>query len=170
MTEWLAPTIPYLKAVHVMMLSFWCAGLFAIPLLLARHSSVVGQEDYTRIRRLTHYGYIYITTPFAVLAIASGTVLMFARDVFELWLFAKFLFVAALVVFHVWVGYTIVGVAETPGTPHKVNPRWPQIILVMTIIAILFLVLAKPDLGEIPIPDWLKSPREVQLPFDVPRR
>lgn len=170
MTEWLAPAIPYLKAVHVTMLAFWCAGLFAIPLLFSRHGNVVGQEDYTRIRRLTHYGYIYVTTPFAVLAIASGTVLMFARDVFELWLFAKFLFVAALVVFHVWVGYTIVTVAETPGTHHSVDPRRPQIILMVTIIAILFFVLAKPDLGAIPIPDWLKNPRDIQLPFDVPRR
>ena len=32
------------------------------------------------------------------------------------------------------------------------------------------LLLAKPELGEIPMPGWLTEPRGHQLPFDVPRR
>jgi protoporphyrinogen IX oxidase len=44
------------------------------------------------------------------------------------------------------------------------------VLLTVPILAILTLVLAKPDLGGIPMPDWLEEPRGVQLPFDVPKR
>jgi protoporphyrinogen IX oxidase len=33
----IAPAVPYLKAIHIAMLVVWCAGLFALPLMLARH-------------------------------------------------------------------------------------------------------------------------------------
>ena len=162
--------IPHLKALHISMLGLWCAGLFALPLLLSWHKGVRVQSDYDRIHGLTHYGYIGITTPAAVVAIASGTVLIFAGSVFELWLFAKLVMVALLVCFHVWVGTTIARTALTPGRHEAGNPLWPQLLLTAIVLAILPLVLAKPDLDEIPLPGWLMEPRGVQLPFDVPRR
>ena len=44
------------------------------------------------------------------------------------------------------------------------------IFLMLPILGILALVLAKPELGEIPVPGWLAEPLDRQLPFDVPRR
>ncbi|MCB5177541.1 MULTISPECIES: CopD family protein [Microvirga] len=170
MIPWLNPTIPYLKALHIAMLSLWCAGLFALPLMLARHDPAIGQADYARIRRATHFGYTFVITPAAVIAIASGTLLIFLREVFVLWMFAKLVFVALLVSFHAWVSYIIVAVAETEGSHTPPEPLVPTLLLMVPILAILTLVLAKPDLSRIPIPDWLEEPRGVQLPFDVPRR
>lgn len=170
MISWLDPVVPHLKALHVAMLALWCAGLFALPRMLARHDPAIGQEDYDRIRRATHYGYAFVVTPSAVLAIASGTLLIFLREVFDLWLFAKLAFVAGLVAFHAWIGHTIVSVAETEGTHAPPEPLVPTLLLTVPVIAILTLVLAKPELGEVPMPGWLAEPRGVQLPFDVPRR
>jgi len=167
---WLEPIIPHLKALHIGMLGLWTAGLFALPRMLARHDPALGQTDYERIRRATHYGYTFVITPAAVLAIASGTLLVFLREAFVLWMLAKLVAVAALVAFHAWVGHTIVAVAETEGTHTPPEPLWPTVILTVPILAILTLVLAKPELGEIPMPGWLLEPRGVQLPFDVPRR
>lgn len=167
---WHEAAVPYLKAFHIGMLLIWCAGLFALPLMLGRHDPAVGQSDYTRIRRATHYGYTMLVTPAAVLAIASGAALIFARELFDLWLFAKLVGVAGLVAFHAWVGNTLVTVAETEGTHIPPSPRVPLLILMLPITAILTLVLAKPELGELRMPDWLTSPRGVQLPFDVPSR
>ena len=166
----LTPMIPHIKALHISMLALWCAGLFALPLLLSRHDGVRVQSDYNRIHGLTHFGYVAVTTPAAVLAIFSGLLLIFLRDVFELWLFAKLFMVALLVCFHVWVGRTIGETALTPGRHEGGNPMWQQMILVVIVTGILTLVLGKPELAEIPMPDWLSSPRDVQLPFDVPRR
>ena len=169
--SWLVGVIPHLKALHLAMLLLWCAGLFALPLMLARHDPAVGQSDYTRMRQATHFAYTLCVTPAAVIAIASGTLLIFLREVFVTWMFAKLLAVALLVGFHVWVGYAVVAVAETRGVP-KTPKRLvgATVVLVALIVVILTLVLAKPELGEIPMPAWLTEPRGQPLPFDVPRR
>ncbi|RVV99099.1 hypothetical protein EKE94_08395 [Mesobaculum littorinae] len=167
---WLFDLVPHVKALHVVMLLLWCGGLFALPLMLAHHAPAIGQGDYTRIRRATHYTYTYVVTPCAVLAIASGTGLMFLREVFVTWMFAKLVFVALLVAVHVWVGYAIVAVAETEGTHRAPDPRITLTALLVPVLGILVMVLAKPDLTEIPVPGWLSEPRGYSLPFDVPSR
>jgi len=170
MTDWLVGLIPHLKAVHIASLAIWCAGLFSLPLMLARHEPAVGQADYARIRRASHYSYTLLVTPAAVLAIISGTSLIFLREAYVLWLFAKLVFVALLVVFHAWVGYVLVTVAETEGTHRPPEPTVPLLLLLVPVVVILVLVLGKPDLGQIAMPDWLMQPLGRQFPFDVPRR
>jgi uncharacterized membrane protein len=138
--------------------------------MLARHDPAIGQADFTRIRHATHYGYVWGITPAAVLAIASGATLIFLREVFTGWMFAKLVLVGGLVTVHAWVGHTVVKVAETEGRHEPPGPLVPTLALVAVVTGILFLVLAKPELGELPIPGWLLEPRGGQLPFDVPRR
>jgi len=164
MMDFATGLVPHLKALHIAALVLWCGGLFTLPLLLARHDAVTGQADYTRIRQVTHYGYIYAITPAGLVAIGSGTALIFLREVYVPWLFAKLVFVALLVVFHAWVGHTLVSVAETEGTHVPPEPTLPLLLLLVPVVAILTLVLAKPDLGSIPLPDWLMQPYGGQLP------
>ena len=47
MIPWLEGAIPYLKALHIAALVIWCAGLFALPLMLARHDPALGQAAGT---------------------------------------------------------------------------------------------------------------------------
>ncbi|MBX9454599.1 MAG: CopD family protein [Rhizobium sp.] len=166
----LAPVIPHIKALHIVMLALWCAGLFALPMMLARHDPAVGQADYARIRKATHYGYIMVVTPAALVAIISGTALVFLREAFVPWMFAKLVFVAVLVAFHAWVGHVLVTVAETEGIHNPPRAWLPSLLLATAILAILTLVLAKPELETIAFPQWLTEPGDSQLPFDVPRR
>lgn len=169
MIAWLDPALAHVKALHVASLGIWCAGLFALPLMLGRHDPAIGQDDYDRIRRATHYGYTYLVTPSALLAIATGALLIFVRDAFVTWMFAKLSFVALLVTFHAWVGHVLVAVAETEGAHVPPEPTVPLLLLLVPIVAVLALVLGKPDLTVIPLPGWLQEPWGVQLPFDVPR-
>lgn len=163
--------IPHLKALHLAMLILWCGGLFALPVMLAWHDPAITQSDYTRMRRATHFTYTLCVTPAAVIAIASGTLLIFLREVFVTWMFAKLVAVACLVLLHVWLGYAVVAVAERRGVTQAAHrPGWPLALLVVVILVILTLVLAKPELNEVPMPDWLTAPRGQPLPFDVPRR
>lgn len=170
MIPWLEPFVPHFKALHIAALLIWCAGLFALVLMLAQHDPAIGQADYARIRRSTHYGYTYFITPSALVAIATGTVLIFVREAFVPWMFSKLVFVALLVVFHAWVGHVLVAVAETDGAHTPPEPVIPALLLGVPILAIMTLVLGKPDLTQIWLPGWLLEPRGVQLPFDVPRR
>lgn len=160
--------IPHLKALHAGFIAVWIAGLLALPAMLARHDRAIGQADFTRIRHATHYGYVWAVTPAAVLAVGSGTALIFLREVFAPWLFAKLVCVAALVAIHAWVGHTIVAVAETEGRHEPPEPLVPTLLLSAVVTAVLFLVLAKPELDELPLPGWLLQPLDRDLPFDVP--
>lgn len=164
----LEPVIPHLKALHIGFLAIWIAGLAALPAMLARHDRAIGQSDFTRIRQATHYGYVWLTTPAAVLTVASGTALIFLREVFTGWMFVKLVGVAGLVALHAWVGHTIVTVAETEGRHEPPGPVVPALILALLVTCVLGLVLAKPDLDEVPVPAWLAQPLGRALPFDVP--
>lgn len=170
MIEWVLATVPYFKALHIAALVLWCAGLLAMPVMLTRHDATISQADYRRIRRSTHVTYTMVVTPAAVLAVIAGTWLIFMREVFVPWLYAKLFFVAALVLAHAWIGHILANVAETGGKHHPPAPYLPLAVLLTPMLAVLALVLGKPELGWIEFPTWLTEPRGGQLPFDVPRR
>lgn len=165
----LDPLIPHVKALHLGLLAIWIAGLAALPAMLALHDKAIGQSDFSRIRQATHYGYVWLVTPAAVLTVASGTSLIFLREVFAGWMAAKLVGVAGLVAVHAWVGHTIVAVAETEGEHEPPGPFLPVLILSVLVLCVLTLVLAKPELDGLPIPGWLSQPLGRELPFAVPR-
>ena len=170
MIQWLLAMAPLFKGVHIAALSIWCGGLLALPLMLSRHDPAAAQDDYRRIRRATHLTYTICVTPAAVIAVVAGTWLIFLREAFVPWLYAKLFFVALLVAAHAWVGHIMVSVAETPGRDRPPQPYLPFAAIFLPVLAILALVLGKPDLGWIEFPRWLLEPRGGQFPFDVPRR
>lgn len=157
--------IAIVKGLHIAAILLWAAGLIALPLLLSQHKRGHGQAEYQRIRRFTHYGYTHLLTPAAVIAVAAGTALLFLREMFVPWMFAKLVLVGALVALHAWIGNLVVRMGE------HVNKRQPSAILPLVLLAIalcvgiLLLVLAKPD-HEVPLPDWLTTPRDHQLPVE----
>jgi protoporphyrinogen IX oxidase len=165
-----ADIVPHLKALHLGFLALWTAGLFALPQMLARHDRDLLKSEFTQIRRATHYAYVWAITPAAVLAIATGTGLIFVREIFTVWLFAKLVLVAGLVAVHAWIGHTIIAVAETGGQHEPPDALVPGLILIGLILGILALVLAKPELEELSMPAWLQAPLDRPLPFDVPNR
>lgn len=168
--SWVQALVPHLKVLHVGFLCVWVAGLLALPRMLARHDPAHTQADFARIRHASHYAYVWAITPAAVLAIASGTGLIFLREVFTAWMLAKLGLVAGLVALHAWVGHTLVAVAETEGRHDPPEPLWPTLALAAPVVGILVLVLAKPEVEELPLPRWLTQPVGGELPFDVPRR
>lgn len=170
MIELILATVPILKGLHIAGLTIWCGGLLALPLMLGRHHPGMEAEDYDLIRRAVHTTYTMCVTPAAVIAVIAGTWLIFTREAFVPWLYAKLAFVALLVLVHAWFGHLIVQAAEEPQehTPPKAYLLISAALV--PVIAILFLVLAKPALGWISFPDLLLEPRNNQLLFDVPRR
>lgn len=160
--------IAAIKFLHIAALAIWCAGVIALPLLLAKHDADDEQMDYARLRMLTHRAYTFIVTPAAVITIAAGTVLIFMRQVFTPWMFAKLVGVGALVLLHAWIGHITLIVGERQGA--YAPPRlWGPAALFgafIAIAAILILVLAKPPIDGSLAPDWLTAPRDQPLPVD----
>jgi len=170
MIDWIVPAVPLFKAVHIIGVVVWLGGLIALPLMLIRHDPTVSVEDYRVIRKTSHITYTMGVTPAAVIAVIAGTWLIFMREVFTPWLFAKLAAVALLVVAHAWIGHVVVRIGEEPGE-HTPPPAWlPIVAICAPALAILFLVLAKPHLGWIVFPAWMTETHDGQLFFDVPRR
>ena len=169
MIDLLLAMIPLFKAVHVTALCLWCGGLLALPLMLSRHDPAVTQEDYRRIRKATHLGYTLAVTPAAVIAVITGTWLIFLRETFHPWFYAKLVCVMLLVAAHVWVGYMLVNVAATSGKVRPPRPFLPVAAMLAAITGILIFVLGKPELSWFQFPSWLLEPVGGRLPFDVPR-
>lgn len=168
--SWAEALTPHLKALHLGFLALWIAGLFALPQMLARHDPGLLNSEFAQIRRATHYSYVWAVTPAAVLAIATGSALIFLRDIFTVWLFGKLILVTGLVAIHAWVGHTIIAVAETDGQHNPPDALVPGLVTLGLVVGVLVLVLSKPELEELPVPAWLMAPLDRQLPFDVPNR
>ncbi|MEI4263720.1 CopD family protein [Roseovarius sp. D0-M9] len=169
MNELAKGLIPHFKGLHIAALIFWCGGLAALPLMLSLHDKAASQADFTRIRHITHFSYVFAITPAALVAIGSGTALIFLREAYVPWLFAKLVFVALLVAFHAWIGGILTRVAESAGQHVPPKPVLPLILLLVPVLAILALVLGKPDLHGLPMPEWLTQTQDGQLPFAAPK-
>jgi putative membrane protein len=166
--DWIAPAIILFKAAHIVALVGWIGGLLALPLMLSRHDPAISAEEYRTIRRATHITYTIVVTPLGVIAVIAGTWLIFMREVFAPWLFAKLAFVALLVIVHAWVGHIVAKVGEEPSEHTPPAPLFPIIAVILPVLAILALVLAKPAFADIAFPRWLTEPQGGQLLFDVP--
>lgn len=158
--------IALFKFLHIAALLVWCAGLIALPIMLAQHEHGDSQHRYARIRKFTHYSYTHLVTPAAVIAVAAGTVLIFLRETFVPWFFAKLAFVGALVVLHALIGNTVVKMGEEKGDVIAPRPFLPVALVIGTIVAILAMVLGKPIFTPDAAPEWLQAPRNQSLPVE----
>lgn len=161
--------IAALKAIHIAAMLCWCAGLIALPLLLIVYGHARRQVRYTEFRLLTHYGYVGFATPAAVIAVVAGTGLIFAAEVFDLWFIAKLAFVSVMALAHAWIGHLIEqsglqrqGRGDDPARGYAMP--WPGIALAAALpsmAAVLWLVLAKPDLAWVAdlMPRFMLAPR-----------
>ena len=161
--------IAALKALHIIALSLWMAALLSLPLILALHRHITRHghvaENFTRFRLLSHVSYTMIATPAAVITVAAGTVLIFATGVFEPWLLAKLAAVAALVLAHAWLGHLTLQAGEKPLSWRMPPPGLALIVILPAILAVLWLVLQKPDLAILTaaLPDWALRPAGYDL-------
>jgi putative membrane protein len=161
--------IALLKFFHIAALAVWCAGLIGMPLLLARHDPTDRQADFARTRLATHHAYVRIMTPAAVIAIALGTMLVFLRGVFVPWMFAKLALVGLLVLIHAWIGHVTLKLGEEEGGYQPPPASLLVGVSLLAMLAILFLVLGKPVLGEGLLPAWLLGTQGQPLPLrEVP--
>lgn len=158
--------IALFKFAHIAALLVWCAGLIALPIMLAQHEHGDSQHRYARIRKFTHYSYTHLVTPAAVIAVGAGIVLIFLRQTFVPWFFAKLAFVGALVVLHALIGGVVIRMGEEKGDVIAPRPFLPVALVIGTIVAILALVLAKPVISPGSAPEWLQSPRNESLLVD----
>lgn len=159
----LAMATLWMKVLHIAALCVWVAGLVVIVILMRTYRPGMSGQPFVRFRKLTHYGYIRMVTPAAVIAIGAGIALILLRWIFDPWLLIKLVLVCGLAILHGFVGHMIAMTAKTAGEA-KLAP--PMLVMggVLCVSAVIFwIVLAKPDVNA-DLPQWMTEPQSLPVP------
>ena len=131
------------KALHIIFVVSWFAGLFYLPRLFVNHAMV--DDAATRERLSLMEGKLYrFMLPLAVLAVASGLWLWFGYGFGGGWLHAKTTLVAALAVYHVYCGQLLKCFENGRNSRSHVWFRFFNEVPVILLLIVLFLVVLKP--------------------------
>jgi protoporphyrinogen IX oxidase len=150
------------KLIHVATISIWAGGLVATPFLLAQRRRYNGDAVH-RLHWLVRTLHVGIVSPAAFAAVASGILLIFLREVYFVWFSTKLYFVAGLASCHVGVGLLIASTFEPEG---RLRPAFATALtaaICVSVLGILFFVLAKPIIsldaiaGAATEPGWLED-------------
>lgn len=134
----------WLKFLHVIAVSVWAGGLLALPLLLAAQAGATANA-VTRGHGAARHLYVGLISPAAVVAILTGGGLIAARGLHADWFAAKLTVVAVLAVIHVLAARQIVSTFGDDG-PRPLLLRATSVVTAAAVLAILYIVLAKPGI------------------------
>ena len=136
--------MPWLLLLHISALLGWCGTLLYLPALVADAAVPNREPAYTQHPRFIRHVFTLLATPAALIAIGSGTALFVTGRIVELWLMAKLTLVIGLVACHVLLGWVVLRNERAPGRPMSVYCACLGTLAALLIVAILWLVLAKP--------------------------
>jgi protoporphyrinogen IX oxidase len=135
----------WVKAVHVVFVVTWFAGLFYLPRLFVYHAATSDAPGLARFivmeRRL-----FFIMSVGALLAVLFGLAMIVAAPGYlaQSWLRAKLLLVATLVGYHTWC-YRLMLQLRAGRQPH--SQRWYRLfneVPGLLLLAIVILAVVKP--------------------------
>lgn len=148
----------WLKFTHLAALTVWVAGLLYLPAILAQYRWAIDQQESQRVRMASRFVFLVITSPAAIVAIASGTALLFISDVRSAWMFAKLGGVGILAYCHYRYGSLLTHLSEALPKVSSFKIRLLGGSAALAVIYIMCIVLIKPDLQFELLPDWLNEP------------
>ena len=136
----------WVKALHVIFLVTWFAGLFYLPRLFVYHamsSDATSIERFKIMERKLFYG---ITTPGGVLTIIFGLWLWLGYGVGagSGWLHAKLLVVLLLVAYHLWCAKLMIEFKHDRNRKSHVWYRWFNEAPTVLLLAGVLLAVVQP--------------------------
>jgi putative membrane protein len=134
----------WVKALHIIFMVTWFAGLFYLPRLFVYHAMTddrVSHERFIVMERKLYWG---IMTPGGVLTILFGLWLWFAWGFTGGWLHAKVALTALLVAYHVWCGKLMLDFRAGQNRRSHVWFRWFNEAPTLVLFAAVILVVVKP--------------------------
>jgi protoporphyrinogen IX oxidase len=135
----------WLKALHVVFVVTWFAGLFYLPRLYVYHTVTTdapGRQRFVVMERRL----FFIMSVGALLAVLFGMAMILAAPGYlaEQWLRAKLLLVALLIGYHFWC-YRLMLALRTGGNSHSQRwYRWFNELPGLFLLAIVILAVVKP--------------------------
>jgi putative membrane protein len=137
----------WIKALHIIFMVTWFAGLFYLPRLYVYHADSTDETSHTRFLVMERKLFAIMTIG-AVLTAVFGIWLLSAYAWAAYgnsgWLIAKLLLVAGLIIFHLYCGRLMREFRNGTARHSHVFYRWINEIPALLLIAIVLLAVVKP--------------------------
>lgn len=133
----------WVKALHIIFVTSWFAGLFYLPRLFVNHAMESNKETLARLELMEHKLYRFML-PLAVLALAFGLWLWLYYGITGGWLHAKLVLVAGLIAYHLYCGKLMRDFKAGKNQRSHVWYRWFNEAPVIALVFVVILVEVKP--------------------------
>ncbi len=138
----------WLKALHIIAMVAWMAGLFYLPRLMVYHRrTAIGGESSEIFKTMERRLLKAIMVPAMVLTWVFGLALIWVTDVagsLSLWLSIKLLGVVAMTAFHFWLGRFVKAFGEDERPRDERFFRLINEIPTVLLIVIVIMAVVKP--------------------------
>lgn len=136
----------WVKALHIIFMVAWFAGLFYLPRLFVNHAMSDNSAVHAQLTMMEKKLYRFIT-PWMVLTLIFGFWLLFdyAWQAYATmwWLKIKLLLVAILVIYHFYCGKIIRQLASNPDQRSHIWFRWFNEFPVLILFCVVILAVVK---------------------------
>ena len=135
----------WVKALHIVFMTTWFAGLFYLPRLFVYHAMAQDAQGIERFQVMERKLYYGIMTPGALLTLVFGLWLwlQWFREAGG-WMVAKLALVALLIAYHLWCGKLLADFKRGRNRRSHVWYRWFNELPVLILLAVVVLVVVKP--------------------------
>jgi len=135
----------WVKALHIIFMVTWFAGLFYLPRLFVYHTLAEDRISIERFKIMERKLFYGIMTPSMVLTLAFGLWLWLGYGIAGGWLWPKLALVAVLVAHQFWLGRLMRDFSQDRNRRSHVFYRWiNEIPAAPILILVVILVVLKP--------------------------
>ena len=136
----------WLKALHIIAVVCWFAGLFYLPRLFVYHATAEDEASRERFKVMERKLYRGIMVPSMVVTLVFGLWMLYLNPgwLSQAWLHAKLTLVVLLIGYHHACGSLLKRFARGENRRGHVFYRWFNEVPVLFLIAIVILVVVKP--------------------------
>ena len=146
MTDWLATIYPWTKALHVMSVLSWMAGLFYLPRIFVYHVERAGSGSETdAIFQVMEQKLLrYIMNPAMIATWVFGLMLVFTPGIVDwgtVWPWTKAAAVIGMTWFHHWLGLRrkefLRGTNTRSGRTYRMWNEVPTLLMVVIVLSVI---------------------------------
>lgn len=137
----------WIKALHLISLISWFAGIFYLPRLFVYHAMSSDQISHDRFVIMERKLFRGIMTPAAIVTVATGIWMISLAPAYYLqqgWLHAKLVLVALVIAYHISCGWFIRRFRDARNTQGHVFFRFYNEAPVFALIGIVVLAVVRP--------------------------
>lgn len=138
----------WIKALHIIFITSWFAGLFYLPRLFVNHAMALDstKPDYQTSEhlKLMERKLYRFMQPLALLALIFGLWLWLGYGFAGAWMHAKLTLVAILIGYHFYCGKLVNDFKQDKNKHSHIWYRWFNELPVLILIAVVILVVVKP--------------------------